>query len=151
MVESNPCDIVDHLEASDNRECMMSNSSNCLKSDLSFNDYVCDSENIWDNDGADAESSIGYYEWKQSDDGKIKKAFVTIFAEEAIDLFNSQLVTLKQHIYIKRKQVSRYNDMKDNLSNDQLLIHVYYSENYENRQQGNSIRNILGIPPSVYS
>ena len=136
-MKNNPHDIVDVLSyASNNRECMMSNCSNCLRSALSLEDFEGDSENVSDNDGAYAESSIGYYEWKRSLDGKIKKALVTISAEEAIDLFNSQFVTLKQHIYIKQKQVSCYNDIKDNLTNDQLLIHVDYSENYENRQQG---------------
>ena len=70
--------------------------------------FVISRKTVWQEQkrDIDAEFSVGYYEWKRSDDGDILKALVTISAEEAIDMFNSQLVTFKQYIYIKRKQVS---------------------------------------------
>ena len=42
---------------------------------------------------------------------------------------------LKRHLFTKRTQASAYNEVKDNLKQNDLLIHVDYSENYNNKQQ----------------
>ena len=42
---------------------------------------------------------------------------------------------LKRQLFTKRTQASAYNEVKDNLKQTNLLIHVDYSENYNNKQQ----------------
>ena len=79
--------------------------------------------------------SVSYYEWGRGDDGKVTKLLVIVELIEAIEIFNKQLCTLKRHIYTKREQVNVYNAIKNELQPGELLIHVDYSENYENRQQ----------------
>ena len=53
----------------------------------------------------------------------------------AIVFLDKQISILKQHIFVKRVQVQSYNDMKDNLRSNDILVHVDYSESYENKQQ----------------
>ena len=56
--------------------------------------------------------------------------------EEVIKLFNDEIKVLKQHIFIKRHPHAAYNQLKENLKADELLLHIYfYSENYVNKQQ----------------
>ena len=43
--------------------------------------------------------------------------------------------TLKNHIHVKRVQFKYYNDAKANLAKNEILMHVDYSESYENKQQ----------------
>ena len=54
---------------------------------------------------------------------------------EAIELLNEQLNVLKRHIYVKRVQVKSYNDIKENLKVNELLLLVEFSENNKNKQQ----------------
>ena len=46
-----------------------------------------------------------------------------------------QLKVLKEHIYVTRVQNSAYNQHKNSLTNDELLVHVDFAENYRNDQQ----------------
>ena len=48
---------------------------------------------------------------------------------------SSNKLLLKRHLFRKRTQASKYNQVKDNLKQNDLLIHVDYSENYNNKQQ----------------
>ena len=41
---------------------------------------------------------------------------------------------LKRHIYRKNEQVASYNKQKDELKTGEALIHVDYSESYNNTQ-----------------
>ena len=49
-------------------------------------------------------NDVEYYEWAKVD-GKVKSVDI----EEAIDLLNGQLKTLKAHIFAKRTQNTHYN------------------------------------------
>ena len=55
--------------------------------------------------------------------------------DASIHLLNSTIKTLKHHIQVKRVQFKCYNDAKANLAKNEILIHVDYSESYENKQQ----------------
>ena len=43
---------------------------------------------------------------------------------------------MKKHIYVKRQQYACYNKLKEELGENEILLHVDYSENYSNIQQG---------------
>ena len=44
-------------------------------------------------------------------------------------------IVLKEHIFVKRIQNEAYNDQKDGITVDSLLVHVDFAENYRNDQQ----------------
>ena len=55
--------------------------------------------------------------------------------DQAIEKWNSTILTIKKHIYRKRKQVASYNQQKLDLKPVGILIHVDYSESCSNSQQ----------------
>ena len=55
--------------------------------------------------------------------------------ENTICLLDTTIKVLKRHIYVKRVQYRYYDNFKKNLGKNDLLVHVDYSENYENKQQ----------------
>ena len=55
--------------------------------------------------------------------------------DEALNLWQSMVQVLKEHIYTKRKQFQEIRRLTDNLSPDELLIHLDYSENYKSKHQ----------------
>ena len=50
-------------------------------------------------------------------------------------MFNVQIQTLKKHIFVKREQNKFYNNRKEHLEKNAVLIHVDYCENYSNEEQ----------------
>ena len=44
----------------------------------------------------------------------------------------NDIKVLKKNIYIKREQQARYNKLKEELGQNEVLLHVNYSENYGN-------------------
>ena len=86
------------------------------------------------NDDADKDS-ISYYEWACSNESKSRKVLVKKSVDECISLFNTTVATVKHHIHVKRVQLVFYSDVKNNLARNDILIHLDYSESYENKQQ----------------
>ena len=56
-------------------------------------------------------------------------------AEEVIELFNEHVKVLKAHIFVKRTQNTRYNQLTENLKTNEFITHVDYSENYKDKEQ----------------
>ena len=50
-------------------------------------------------------------------------------------MLKDELVDLKEHIHIKRRQVSPYRDMKTSLGPNDLMVQVDFAESYKNDQQ----------------
>ena len=55
--------------------------------------------------------------------------------DQAIEKWNSTILTFDKHIYQKRKQVVSYNQQKLDLKPGEALIHVDHSESYSNSEQ----------------
>ena len=55
---------------------------------------------------------------------KITKARIEISFNNAIEMFKEGVAVLKEHIHIKRRQVNAYREMKESLTNDELMVHV---------------------------
>ena len=68
-------------------------------------------------------------------DKNIAKINQSLSFDQAIEKWNSAILTIKKHIYRKRKQVASYNQQKLDLKPGEALIHVDYSESYSNSQQ----------------
>ena len=80
-------------------------------------------------------TDIKYYEWRRDDDNHLKKVLVGVTKSEALALLNKQINILKKHIHVKRCQVKHYNELKQNLKPNEVILHVDFSENYKNQQQ----------------
>ena len=57
------------------------------------------------------------------------------WVDKNTEKWNSTILTIKTHIYRKRKQMTSYNQQKLDLKPGETLIHVDYSESYSNSQQ----------------
>ena len=81
------------------------------------------------------EHSIAYYEWARGQDNKLTKILFKKSINKSTDLFNRTTGALIKYIYVKRIQLKFYDEVKNNLSRNEILVHVDYSENYENKHQ----------------
>ena len=91
----------------------------------SENTYISSEEN-YDN--------VKFYRW-QIVEKKITKSKVDVTLKEAAEMFKDEIKTLKEHIYIKRRQLKAYNEIKASLSENDLLLHVDFAKSYKNDQQ----------------
>ena len=75
-----------------------------------------------------------FYSW-QKVDGKVQKTCLTASRRELVNMFNSKISVLKMHIIVKREQKRFYNNVKDNLEENEVLVHVDYSKSYSDKDQ----------------
>ena len=108
------------------------NAESASENDTSSPSNVSDIEDENENLG---EHSIVYYESACGQDNKLTKILSKKSINESIDLFKRTIGALKKHIYVKRVQFEFYDEVKNNLSRNETLVHVNYSENYENKHQ----------------
>ena len=66
---------------------------------------------------------------------KVTKSKVDVMFKGAAEMFKDDIKTLKEHIYIKRRQVNGYHEIKASLSENDLMLHVDFAESYKNDQQ----------------
>ena len=78
--------------------------------------------------------TISFLNWQRVDK-YIAKINQSLLFDQAIEKWNSTILTIKKQIYRKRKQVASYNQQKLDLKPGQALIHVDYSESYSNSKQ----------------
>ena len=76
-----------------------------------------------------------FFEWGKSVEGMVSKVQRKMGIVDAINLLKQQIVVLKSHLFTKRTQLECYNTIKENLKQSDLLIHVDYSQNYDNKHQ----------------
>ena len=115
LVEANACD-------SSQDVCMVRECELCLTSNLPLSDF--DEEN----------TTISFLNWQRVDKN-IAKINQSLSFDQATEKWNSTILTIKKHIYRKRKQVASYNQQKLDLKSGEALIHVDYSKSYSNSQQ----------------
>ena len=117
---SNPHDLVEKFSCdSSKRECMYTNECDVCNVCISPENFERFNER-------------NFYSW-QKVDGKVRKTCLTASHRELVNMFNTQMPVLKKHIFVKREQNTFYNNVKDNLEENEVLVHVDYSENYSNK------------------
>ena len=79
--------------------------------------------------------SVRFYEWGKSDEAKITKISRNLSVTDVTESLKQQIAVVKRHLFTERTQASAYNEVMDNLKQNELLIHVDYSETYNNKQQ----------------
>ena len=107
---------------SSSRTCLFSENECCYFTGVTLEEFPDDCDNV------------EYYKWARVD-GKLKNVVKSVDVEEAIELFNEQGKILKAHIFVKRTQNTHYTWLKENLKTNEFIIHVDYSENYEDKEQ----------------
>ena len=136
-------ELVAKFSCNDIEDCMTGKREVCSSTKLTCDNFnsSSDSDSTSDDSSDTNEEShcdgdsIRYYKWGRCDDNKLQKVFFKASIDESIHLLNSTIKTLKHHIHVKRVQFKFYNDAKANLAKNEILIHVDYSESYENKQQ----------------
>ena len=66
---------------------------------------------------------------------KIVKVNQMMLFGQVIPKWMETISNLKRHIYRKREQLASYNKQKDELKTGEELIHVDYSDSYNNTQE----------------
>ena len=69
------------------------------------------------------------------EDKKIKKVIKSMEEKEFYNVREQMVIELKEHIHRKRMQAAAYNSSKKNLKQGKAIVHVDYSESYNNKQQ----------------
>ena len=100
-------------------ECMHSTCVNCFDLELNMYDFHKNKE------------SITFHQWIKIDN-KIQKSEIELPCDEIYPKFKNDFKLLKKHIYVKRQQYACYNKLKEELGENEVLLHVDYSENYSN-------------------
>ena len=80
-------------------------------------------------DDEDSTPTIKYHKWATID-WKLQQVAVEIDLQEANDSLNE-----KVNIHIQHEQYRKYNEIKANLKDKEMLLHVDFAENYHNKQQ----------------
>ena len=140
-----PHDIVEKFSYSSTRHCIYDSCCEiCSSVDINIPDNMeiiespnedsTDNDDDYHDDQSDhPKNSFRFYEWGRSDEGKITKISQNLSVTD--ELLKQQIAVLKRYLFTKRTQTSAYNEVKDNLKQNDLLIHVEYSKNYNNEQQ----------------
>ena len=59
---------------------------------------------------------------------KITKPKVNVMFKDAVEMFRDDIKELKKGIYINRRQVNAYHEIKASLSENDLMLHVDFTE-----------------------
>jgi len=82
----------------------------------------------------DEDSSISYHQW-QKVDGLMKKVLVQTTLYEATCHLQTLLTPFSRHVYNIRRQFQELKHLKQNLKDDEVIIHEDFSENFQIRNQ----------------
>ena len=102
-------------------------------------DRVCDrcgvtelTDNLFE--GLDKDDSITYYQW-QKVEGAVKKNLIDCTVAEAEEDLQAQLRPFSCHVYNIRHQFQELRHLKEQLSQDEIIIHEDFSENFQLKHQ----------------
>ena len=112
--------------------CKSSETIDDMKLDSS-SDTASSSENTY-SFPKESSDNVTFYRW-QIVEKKITKSKVDVTFEDAAEMFKDDIKTLKEHIYIKRRQSNPYLEIKAFLSENDLMLHVHFAKSYKNDQQ----------------
>lgn len=102
-------------------------------------DRVCDSCGVTELtdrlfEGQDEDDSILYYQW-QKVEGVVKKNLVDCTIAEAKEDLQAQLRPFSRHVYNIRRQFQELRHLKEQLNQDEIIIHEDFSENFQLKHQ----------------
>ena len=79
---------------------------------------------------------VHFYQWsKQATKKYPEKSLHIESGQEVLEIFRTQLSIVKKHLFLARTQHQCYKTAKENIKADEVVVHVDFSENYDNKQQ----------------
>ena len=116
---------------------MLGNCDACQSHGLSEADFITES-NVSSNSDGDSDTgcnvTIKFYHWHKSESGYLSKIQMTLDMSDALDRWQEVATNLKRHIFNKRQQHSTYVNIRENLTERELVIihlvslrHVYFT------------------------
>ena len=119
-----------------NAQCMMGNCESCPRVEIEFTTTLHSDTLASDSDttSSDESSAITYYRW-MTVDKKVQKVACEIEKHDVQDILCEKIKELKQHLHVYWEQHKTYNEIKNGLKPNEILVHVDFAENYENKQQ----------------
>ena len=85
-------------------------------------------------EGLDKDDSVSYYQW-QKVEGAVKKNLVDCTIAEAEEDLQARLRPFSCHVYNIRCQFEELRHLKEQLSQDEIIIHEDFSENFQLKHQ----------------
>ena len=134
--------LVERFSCSPDQACIFSQCDHCHQHSIPVGafdtDFIASGSERSSNDTDDVNQHVTFYEWYR-DDGKLKKQLYHLNVEDFLKKFQEAIEVAKRHIHVKRVPVNCYNDIKENIKENDVILHVYYSGNYEYKHQ-NEVR-----------
>ena len=133
LVEEYSCNV-------SNADCMKGTCLICPPVSVSLDDGASSStpnsssESEGDSDPDNDDSELKYFQWL-SIDGKANIALVSTPFDEVEAILKAKIKELKLHIFVRNEQYKAYNNLKNEMPPNAMLLHVDYAESYENKQQ----------------
>ncbi|XP_014672322.1 PREDICTED: uncharacterized protein LOC106812853 [Priapulus caudatus] len=79
---------------------------------------------------------ISFFQWEKNAGTKYpEKVGHRLSGSECVDLLKEQISDVKYHYFLKRNQHAAFRAQKESLKANEIIIHIDFSENYDNRQQ----------------
>ena len=119
--------------------CMQGTYTLCSKIEVDIandNSQSSNSDVSQDNTSSDEDftSTVKHYKWATIN-SKVQKWAVEIDLQDDNEILNKKVNIPKKYIYVHREQYRKYNEIKANLEDNGMLLHVDFAENYPNKQQ----------------
>ena len=139
QITTDPRGIVERYSFDDEaKDCMLGNCDACQSHGLPETDFITES-NVSSNSDSDSDTgcdvTIKFYHWHKRESGYLSKMQMTLDMSDALDRWHEVVTNLKRYIFNKRQQHSTYVNIRENLTERELLINLDFSENYSNRNQ----------------
>ena len=114
-------DLMDKIACQDiTEDCCKRKCDKCPAIDLEF---LCDYD------------SFSFYKWGKGEKYQ-EKVLCEMKGSEMMESLKSDMPQLLEHFFRKRTQSRKYKECIEDLRANEIAIHVDYSENYKNKQQG---------------
>ena len=115
---------------------MQSRCDKCKNHGLDPADFESSSESSkCDNDEDEREKTVKFQDWRRDDNGYMMKCRMIFSLEDGLELWNSRMERLKEHIFAISRQQSKISHFKTNLKSNEILLQVDYSQNYKSKEQ----------------
>ena len=97
-------------------------------------DFSSDTDSGSETDSRKNPDNVTFYRW-QIFEKKINKSKADVTFKDAVKMFKDDIKTLREHIRIKREQINASHEIKSSFSENNLMLHVDFTESYKNDQQ----------------
>ena len=136
-IPTDPHTIVEYYSCNESRNCMMGFCNGCCYHGLTESDFsISESESGSDTDvGIDSTPRVKFLQWKKNETGYLTKMEIELEIDDALEMWQEKVITLKKHIYTKRQQQAEFKRLKEEIKENEIIIYLDYSENYKSQHQ----------------